>query len=248
MKDENKEPLGFHNFIEDKKRSPLQKYQDIAIGKRSLLETAKYELLTLLFGRVPGLFGLFARQKFYRLILGGMGKRSVIGKDVTLRHPSKFFLGNNSIIDEYCHISARGGPEARIIIGENSLIGRHSSLRVRDGRIEIDDYADIGEFCNIGTTSSIKIGKYVLIAAYTYVGAAYHTHEEKDKPIALQGHKSRGGVSIGDNVWLGTKVTVTDGVTIGEGAIVGAHSLVNKDIPPYAIAFGTPAKVVKYRE
>jgi len=56
----------------------------------------------------------------------------------------------------------------------------------------------------------------------------------------------RGGVRIGAHSWIGTRTTIVDGVTIGDHAIIGAHSLVNKDVPAGAVAYGSPAKVVRY--
>jgi acetyltransferase-like isoleucine patch superfamily enzyme len=58
----------------------------------------------------------------------------------------------------------------------------------------------------------------------------------------------RGGVEIGTNAWLGTRVTVLDGVKIGSNAIIGAHSLVTQDVPDWAVAVGTPARVIKIRQ
>ena len=89
----------------------------------------------------------------------------------------------------------------------------------------------------------VKIGSYAMIAANCYIGAANHKFENKDIPIAFQDIENKGGAQIGSDVWLGAHVTVADGVTIGDGAIVGAYSLVNKDLPPYAIAFGIPAQI-----
>lgn len=56
---------------------------------------------------------------------------------------------------------------------------------------------------------------------------------------------SNGPIIIGDNVWIGDKVTVLGGVTIGNNSIIGANSVVTKDIPPYTVAAGIPAKVIK---
>jgi len=67
-------------------------------------------------------------------------------------------------------------------------------------------------------------------------------------PIIRQGYIKKGGVTIGDGVWLGADVKVVDGVTIGEGAVIGAGSVVTKDIQAFAIAVGIPAKVKGSRQ
>ena len=61
----------------------------------------------------------------------------------------------------------------------------------------------------------------------------------------LNDDKNEKPVFIKDNVWIGTRVTVLSGVTIGEGAVVGANSLVTKDVPPYSLVAGVPARVIK---
>jgi len=58
---------------------------------------------------------------------------------------------------------------------------------------------------------------------------------------------SRGDISIGSDVWIGSNVIILSGVTIGDGAVIGAGAVVTKDIPPYAVAAGVPAKVIKSR-
>lgn len=235
--------LGFHASTGDKHRTPLQKYQDNVIGKRSLWYTIKYEFLTSLLTDLPGMLGLFIRLKLYPLLLGKMGKAVAIGKGVVLWQPYRIFIGDNTVLRDSAFISVRGGQTARVSIGQNALLGRYTTIKTRDGIVEIDDHANIGENCRIGTTSLVKIGSYTMIAANCYIGASNHRFENRDIPIALQAIENKGGVQIGRDVWIGTHVTVADGVTIGDGAIIGAYSLVNKDLPPYAIAYGIPAQI-----
>jgi hypothetical protein len=65
---------------------------------------------------------------------------------------------------------------------------------------------------------------------------------------AITGHpKSKGDVVIGNDVWIGTEAVIMSGVTIGDGAVIGARAVVAKDVPPYSIAVGNPARVVKTR-
>jgi len=237
----------FHNTIEDQSRTKLEIYQDNVIGKRSLWETFKYEIFTGLLTDIPGITGIYLRQKIYKTIMGKLGDGVIIGKGVIFWQPVKIFIKENTILRDYAYLSVRGGTESRVLIGKNALVGRYSSIKVRGGIVEIEDFADIGEFCRIGTTSKIKIGSYTLVAAYCYIGAGIHSFEHKDLPVVYQNIKMKGGVAIGRDVWLGTHVTVIDGVTIGDGAVVGAYSLVNKDIPPHSIVHGIPAKIVGKR-
>ena len=74
-----------------------------------------------------------------------------------------------------------------------------------------------------------------------------HEYSDIHKPIGWQGMKPRKKVTIGNDVWLGQRVMIMPGVTIGNGSIVAAGAVVTKDIPPYSIVGGVPAKVLKNR-
>ena len=71
-------------------------------------------------------------------------------------------------------------------------------------------------------------------------------HQEGDdsRPLIEQDMDIKGGVTIGEHVWIGARVTIADGVTIGDRAKIGAHSFVRSDVPEGAIAVGTPARIV----
>ncbi len=228
-------------------KSPLKKYQDIVIGNYSLGKLLKFEFLTFFLSSMPGILGLGLRQIFYKSIFKRLGKGSVINRSVSLRHTYKISINKNCVIDEYCMLNAQGGDDSKIELGDFVLLGRGTVVTTKNGTIKIDDYSNIGAYCRIGTPSKIEIGKYFLCAANCYIGGVTHNFSDLETPILKQGFDDKGGVVIDDDVWLGAGVTVLDGVKIGKGAIIGANSLVNKDIPAYAIAHGTPAKVVKYR-
>lgn len=74
-----------------------------------------------------------------------------------------------------------------------------------------------------------------------------HGFDDLDRPIRLQPEPPVRSVSIGDDVWIGTRVTILPGVKIGTGAVIGACSVVTKDIPSYAVAVGNPARVIRQR-
>ena len=99
----------------------------------------------------------------------------------------------------------------------------------------------------IGVHQTITIGRNVLIAAYYYIISGNHCYASRQIPIQKQGFFLGKPITIGDDVWLGTHVVVLEGVNIGTGAVVGTGSLVNKDIPPYEIWAGVPAKFIKER-
>ncbi len=244
----NKEKSGsFLQFSEDS-TSPLKKYQDLILGNRKLSNLVVYEIFTFALMNMPSLPGLFLRQKLYKMLFKKLGKGTTIGVGVTLKQPGKINIGKNCAIDDMVHISVRGNA-SQISINDKVFIGRGTELKLRHGQIFLSNNISIGSSCRIATTiGSINIGENVIIAAYCYIGGGNHRAERTDIPMAQQGFDSKGGVTIGNDVWIGANCVIADGVTIGEGAIIGACSFVNKDIPAYAIAFGTPATVAKMRK
>lgn len=116
-------------------------------------------------------------------------------------------------------------PEPKVFIGDNTVIGRRNVITAKN---------------------MIRIGSDVLIGSDVQI--VDHSHgKRKDTPIRLQ-RAEIGTVEIGDDVWIGAGSKILMNVKIGNGAVIGANSVVLTDIPEYAIAVGSPAKVVKYRE
>lgn len=136
-------------------------------------------------------------------------------------------IGSKCIIDQDVTIWLSGdeGAEPNISIRHNAYIGRNSFFAVYH---------------------PITIGAFAQIAAYCYIVGANHGYSRRDIPIMEQGLVG-GPISICDDAWLGTHVVVMPGVTIGKGAIVAAGAVVTKDIPPYEVWGGVPAKFLKDR-
>ena len=178
-----------------------------------------------------------------------MGRGSTIGRNVTLRHPHKIWLGCQVTVDEGAVLDAKGEGNRGILIEDRGFISRGAVISCKQGDISIGENSNIGTRCLIHSESSVKIGKNVLIAAYTYVVAGgLHDFSCPDVAPMHAPSLSRGGITIGDNVWLGAGVVVLDGVNIGRDAVIGAGAVVTRDIPEYSIAVGVPARVVKSRK
>lgn len=108
-------------------------------------------------------------------------------------------------------------------------------------------FASIGKFCSIAGNCTIGVGKHSLENISTspiFTSKINGTGYSWTKIIPNNEYQK---IIIGNDVWIGTNVTIIGGITIGDGAIIGAGAIVTKDIPPYAIAVGVPAKVIKYR-
>lgn len=226
--------------------SALKLYRELVVADGSLLELAKYELSTLLFGNLSGLLGYAFRSLFYPYLFRSVGARPAFGKGLVLRNLKQVVLGNKVMLDDYSTLDVRGN-DGLIELGDLVSIGRYSTITSKRAEVKLSAGVNVGSYCRIASQSRIEIGESVLIAAYSYIGPGNHQATDSGKPLISQEMQIKGGVKIGAHAWIGTKVTILDGVTIGEGAIIGAHSLVLEDIPANAIAIGTPAKVVKYR-
>lgn len=242
-----RDALSFQAIAEDSGRSPLKKYQLVCIGNTKLWHLIRYEMLMLLVNDLPGLAGAALRRLLYKGLFKKFGGGVVLGRGLALRQPCKIEIGRGSVIDDRCSLSVRGSDDSWIRIGQGVFIGRDCTLNAREGTIEIEDHANLSSSIRIGSTSRIVIGKHTLIAAFCYIGGANHRIDRTDVPIAEQGTESKGGVVIEEDVWLAAGVIVNDGVRIGRGSVVGAGSVVTKDLPPYSIAYGVPAKVIKNR-
>ncbi|MDQ6751236.1 MAG: acyltransferase [Actinomycetota bacterium] len=114
-----------------------------------------------------------------------------------------------------------------------------------DARIRIGS----GCFLNIGvmvaSTELVEIGDHCMLANGCFVSDGDHRFDDPDRPVPWQGFTSKGPTRLGDNVWCGAHVVVTGGVQIGERSVIGANSVVTKDIPPFSVAAGVPARVLR---
>lgn len=145
-------------------------------------------------------------------------------------------------------------PEARINPrGSQLTIGARS--KVAPGAC-IQGPVTIGEDCTLNIYSlligqpdggPITIGNGVRIAPYVMMFASNHIFADTDIPIFKQGNEAA-PITIEDDVWVGGKVMIIAGVRIGHGSVIGAGAVVTKDIPPWSIAVGVPARVIGTRK
>ncbi len=235
-------------LLTDAKKSVFAKYQELCIGSSSLWFLLKYEIITSLFGPLPGALGLVLRSVFFRTLLGKVGSNVVFGRGVVLRHPKKINLGDNVIIEDNCVLDAKGKDNKGMFIGDNVTIGRNCVLSCKNGDLYIGENTVININAFIQSGKRVDIGKNVGIGAYCYIiGAGEHTMTRTDIPIMSQEQTVK-GIIIEDNAAIGTGAKIKDGITIGRDAFIGAGAVVTKSIPEFAIAVGMPARVIKKRK
>jgi lipopolysaccharide O-acetyltransferase len=143
--------------------------------------------------------------------------------------------------------------EERIAVGSEVFIGAGSWLQALPpaspeapaATIVIGDGTSIAGSCVLSAAASITIGRKVLMARNVYIADHGHAFEDTGMAVLDQGIRAVRPVEIGDGAWLGQNVFVGPGVHVGRGAVVGANSVVLGDVPPFAVAVGAPARVVR---
>ncbi|MBE9599522.1 CatB-related O-acetyltransferase [Pedobacter sp. MC2016-24] len=189
-------------------------------------------ILTRILLLIPGFF--------LKLIqLGKVGARDIHN---TIRFRD-VIVGANTSINPNCKISEN------VHIYHNCIINN----------VNIDSFTYIGYNCTIQNSS---IGRFCSIANDVFIGLGTHPTDlistspifyRRKTPFNIHilerdvGFNEYSNIAIGHDVWIGARATVLDGVKIGQGAIIAANSVVTKDVPPYSIVAGVPAKILKYR-
>lgn len=128
--------------------------------------------------------------------------------------------------------------------GKNIIIKRNAYFGRGEGII-IGDYSQLGEDCVV--PKGLIMGRDVIMGPQVIIWGISHEFGRVDIPIRLQGETDESPPVIGDDVWIGARVIIMPGVRIGSHSIIGASSVVTRDVPPYAIVAGVPAKVIRMR-
>jgi acetyltransferase-like isoleucine patch superfamily enzyme len=136
--------------------------------------------------------------------------------------------------------------DGRLEVGPQTLLEPHVWLTAPgSARIRIGS----GTFLNVGVMLAalelVEIGDHCMLANGCFVTDGNHRFDDPDRPVPWQGFTSKGPTRIGDNVWCGVNVVVASGVSIGERSVIGANSVVTSDIPPFSVAAGAPARLLR---
>lgn len=171
----------------------------------------------------------FFRWLYWKPKFGSIKGRVRIGKNVTFQNPGTLHFGKNVGIGNYTYFLplkkyAGISYNPKITIGDGCWIGIRNSFACID---------------------NITIGNDVLFAGYVHITDHSHGYEDVNNPIKLQKLISKGPVVIDDQCWLGFGCEILSGVHIGRHSIIGARAVVTKDVPPYSIVVGNPARIIK---
>ena len=162
--------------------------------------------------------GEFDLEQFWKT-----GSNVVLENDVLVFHPETIELGSN------------------IYIGHNTILKGYYK-----NSMSIGDNTWIGQNCYFHSAGGIKIGKNVGIGPSVKILTSYHKEEGIEKPILFSELEFK-QVIIGDDADIGIGTILLPGVRIGKGVQIGAGAIVTKNIPDFAVAYGAPAKVSKFR-
>ena len=190
-------------------------------------------------------------------ILGRLGGRRIVAERLRLQtlwrrnRQLRHWRQAGTSVHPSVEFSGLQVPSPLLTIGTGCTVERDVTLWLSphtgaEPRIEISSDVFIGRNTYIGAFKPITIGPLTQIGAYSYLISANHSYESRAVPIRGQGFVGA-PIVIEEDVWIGTHVIVLPGVTIGRGAVIAAGSLVNKDVPPYEVWGGIPARLLKRR-
>lgn len=170
---------------------------------------------------------------YYKKRLANIGKNSQIGQNFSIINPNGISIGDN--FSGGCDIA---------LWSWNAV-----NIKGDDCKLIIKNNVSITDRCIISAANRIEIGNGCLLGRDTFITDNSHDENISINELNISPHErnifSKGTVIIGDNVWTGKNVCIMPNVKIGNGAIIGANSVVTHNIPPYSVAVGSPAKVIK---
>ena len=193
-------------------------------------------------------FALEKRYEYYKEKLKFMGKNVKIGPGVRFVNPENVSLGDNVNIAAHCTFVASSKEGISMDEGSRLMYGVYLDTETPDkGYIKIGERVYIGAGTCLHGHSGLEIGDDSLLAQNITITPSSHIFNDPKKTIYSQGGHTR-KITLGRDCYLGMNVSVVfSAETIGEGSVIGAGSVVVKPIPPFSVAVGVPAKVIKKR-
>lgn len=163
-----------------------------------------------------------------------------IGRGVSFGSISKLELADNVMLLDNVYLSGK------VKCGKNTIFHLGTVIRAFSGQITIGENCSFNPYCVLYGDGGITIGNDVRIATHVVFSAQNHVFSNKHIEIYRQGINAL-GIVVEDDVWIGANSTILDGVIIGKGSVVAAGSVVTKNVEPYSVVGGVPAKLIKKR-
>jgi acetyltransferase-like isoleucine patch superfamily enzyme len=174
-----------------------------------------------------------------------------VGSGVKIKGKKLIHFGRGISIDDACYIDAVSTEGIRfgdgVSMGKRTVIECSGSLKFLGKGIKVGNNVGLGRDCFYGCAGGIQIGNDTIIGNYVSVHSENHNAADTTVPIRLQGVNHK-GIVIGNDCWIGAKVTILDGANIGNGCIIAAGSVVTSgNYESHGIYGGIPAKLLKKR-
>ena len=170
----------------------------------------------------------------------------VIGPKANLIFGRRCKINSGVVLQPICKSMMRFGDDVTISEGTMIRPSGHWGGNLGFGMV-MGNRSSIGVYSIIGCSGSLRIGDNVMISHRVTIVAENHNFSDLTRPMNDQGVNNK-GVIIGDDVWIGACATILDGVTIGDHAIIAAGAVVTRDVEPFAIVGGVPARTIKSRK
>lgn len=167
-----------------------------------------------------------------------------------LKHSLKFYFSKNISRNIFLGTNVQIFGLDNVVIKENCTIGENTLINVNN-RTNKELQFTINSNVYIGRDNFFSVGKLIFIGDYCIFGnkcsliCSDHIFETPLTPYAFTGNSFEKEIRVGVNCWFGHGVSIVGNVKIGHGSIVGANTLVTKDIPPFSMVVGNPAKIIK---
>ena len=196
----------------------------------------------------------FFFMKFISLCCGiyKMGRICYIHPSSSIKCSSKIKMGKNFSVGRKCYIDALS--KKGLVCGNNVSLGYFThieltgSLKLLGLGMTVGNNVGLGSHGHYGSGAGLlEIGDNTIFGNYVSIHPENHNFADLDIPIRLQGVTGK-GIKIGNDCWIGAKVTILDGTVIGDHSIVAAGAVVTGKFPPYSIIGGVPAKIIKMRK
>lgn len=176
----------------------------------------------------------------------------LVGKRVTIRQANYLSVGRNFVAQDNCEINCLS--QKGIVFGDKVTVGSYALIRPTNlygGEpgmgMKVGDNSSIGPYSYIGCSGYIEIGNNVMMSPRVSLYSENHLFDDLEMPMIEQG-VDRSFVKIEDDCWIAANAVILAGVTVGKGSVVAAGSIVTKDVPPFTVVAGNPARVIKTRK
>jgi acetyltransferase-like isoleucine patch superfamily enzyme len=201
--------------------------------------------------RIPSSLIYYTLFKRAMMMIRGFlktGNKVFIGANSKILNSKNIVFGTSVTIEKHCIIDAYSSE--KIALGNNAKIGAFSMLTSTSHfskygiGLKMGNNSAIGDFTHFGAAGGIEIGNDVIMGSYISFHSENHNYLDTSKLIREQGVTSK-GIKLGNNIWVGAKVTFLDGAIVGDNSVVAAGAVVNGVFPANVVIGGVPAKILK---